>query len=301
VRIQILAAPGVLLVSLITAGATHLTPQASAKPVSQAVADTVGCLDTLQARDTISAVVTMGVTPQDRRVKLPPDFEGLFVQEFRSRLKIPKHLALSVVTGWPPCDSASHSCAGGALMLGSKARATAHPGGTLSRIIVVDFALLPDLTDSVRALLQKLSDEKLVPFFTTPDSIPLDIFIHVEPNPDTVPAFRHLVRAAVPHYSLQFKEADWPKDARGPRYPSVAERAGVEDSVDLTFTILSDGTVAPQSVAVNAGYYRDFIRAVFDRLATIHYVPARIGSCPVSVTARQRFLFKVPNWRTGLR
>ena len=287
-----LAAPGFLLVAVITAGATHFTPP-SLMSESQAVADTVGCLDTLQAKDSISAVVTMSVRPQDRKIKLPPDFEGLFVQEFRSRLKIPKHLVLSVVTGWPPCDSASHSCDGGALTLGSKARATAHPGGTLSRIIVVDFAMVPDLSDSVRALLQKLSDEKLVPFFTAPDSIPLDIFIHVEPNPDTVPAFRHLVRAAVPHYGLRFKEADWPKRTRGPKYPSIAERAGVEDSVDLTFTILSDGTVAPQTVAVNAGHYRDFIRAVFDMLATIHYVPARIGSCPVSTSATQRFIFRL--------
>ncbi len=294
-RMKRLAVPGFLLMSLITTGATHLTQQSSPKPGSHAVADTIGCLDTLQATDSISAVVTMSVAPQDRRIKLPPDFEGLFVQEFRSRLKIPKHLALSVVTGWPPCDSASHSCAGAALMLGSKARATAHPGGTLSRIIVVDFALVPDLTDSVRALLQKLSDEKLVPFFTAPDSIPLDISIHVEANPDTVPQFRHLVRATVPHYNLRYKEANWPKGTRGPKYPSVAERAGVEDSVDLSFTILSDGTVAPQSVAVNAGYYRDFIRAVFERLATIHYVAARIGSCPVPTSTRQRFLFRMPN------
>jgi TonB family protein len=240
------------------------------------------------------AVVTMSVKPQDRKTKLPPDFEGLFVQEFRSRLKLPRNLPLSVVLGWTPCDSASHKCVGGVLMLGTQAYATAHPGGTLSRIAIIDFALTPALADTVRAVLQKLSVEKLVPFFTGPDSIPLDISIHVEQNSDTVPAFRHLFRATIPHYSSQFSEAEWPKNARGPRYPSIAERARVTDSVELTFTVLSDGTVAPQSVDLKAGHFTDFVRAVFDRMATMRYVPARIGKCPVSTWDSQRFIFKVP-------
>ncbi len=287
-----LAGLSILIAPIIAAGATQFAGHSSAVLQRNPGRDTVGCLDTLHASDSLIAIVTMSVTAQDRKAKLPPDFEGLFVQEFRSRLKVPENLPLSVVLGWSPCDSASHKCVGGALMLGSQAYATAHPGGTLSRIVTVDFALTPTLSDSVHTALQKLSDEKSVPFFTQPDSIPLDISIHVEQHSDTVPRYRHLFRIKIPHYGSQFSEAAWPKNARGPKYPRVAERSGVSDSVVMTFTILPDGTVAPQSVDLRSGHYVDFVRAVFDRMATMHYVPGRVGDCPVATWQTQTFLFK---------
>ena len=291
-RFSRLAVLSVLVAPLIAGAAMRSSEYSQLQRDSHSVGDTVGCLDTLQAGDSVTAVVTMSVKPQDRKAKLPPDFEGLFVQEFRSRLKVPRNLPLSVVRGWTPCDSASRKCVGGVLMLGSQAYATAHPDGTLSRIAIIDFALTPALADTVRAVLRKLSDEKTISFFTMPDSIPLDISIHVEQHSDTVPAFRHLFRATIPHYSSQFSEVGWPKNARGPRYPRIAERSGISDSVELTFTVLSDGTVAPQSVDVKAGHYTDFIRAVFDWMTTIHYVPGRIGSCPVATWQRGSFVFK---------
>jgi TonB family protein len=287
-----LAGLSFLIAPIIAAGATQFAEHSSAVLQRNPGRDTVDCLDTLHASDSLIAIVTMSMTPQDRKAKLPPDFEGLFIQEFRSRLKVPDNLPLSVVLGWSPCDSASHKCVGGALVLGSQAYATAHPGGTLSRIVTIDFALTPTLSDSVRAALQKLSDEKMVPFFTQPDSIPLDISIHVEQHSDTVPRYRHLFRTKIPHYALQFSEAAWPKNVRGPRYPRIAEQSGVSDSVVMTFTILSDGTVAAQSVDVHSGHYTDFIRAALDRMATMRYVPGRVGSCPVATWKTQTFLFQ---------
>lgn len=66
------------------------------------------------------------------------------------------------------------------------------------------------------------------------------------------------------------------------------------DSVTLTFSILSDGTVAPQSVDLQVYHYTDFIRSVFERLATMRYVPGRIGTCPVTTWEKQSFIFRVP-------
>jgi len=57
----------------------------------------------------------MSVTPQDTAAQLPADFEGLFVQDFRSRFKPPSRLPLSVVVGSPPCDSLGSRCAGASL------------------------------------------------------------------------------------------------------------------------------------------------------------------------------------------
>jgi hypothetical protein len=262
---------------------------------SRSVRDTVNCPDTLTAGDSVLALVKMGVKPQEKKVTLPPDFEGYFVQEFRSLLKIPSVLPLAVMTGWSPCDSASRKClGGGVMMIGSTAYVTAHPTGTLSRIIVIDVGLTPAFTDSVRAVLKKMGAEMRVPYFNGPDSIPLTVTIDIESHPDTVPKVRQLFLAKLLHYPGTFTNAEWPKNAKGPRYPRNAEMAGVEDSVALSFTILRDGSVAPQSVDVLASHYTDFIISVFDRLSTMHYTPARIGSCPVASRVSQRFQFRVP-------
>jgi hypothetical protein len=262
---------------------------------SRSVRDTVNCLDTLTVRDSILALVKMSVKPQEKKVTLPPDFEGYFVQEFRSLIKIPSVLPLAVMTGWSPCDSASRKCAGGGvMMLGSTAYVTAHPTGTLSRIIVIDVGLTPAFTDSVGAVLKKMGAELRVPYFNGPDSIPLTVTIDIERRPDTVPKVRQLFLAKLLHYPGTFTNAEWPKNAKGPRYPRNAEMAGVEDSVALSFTVLRDGSVAPQSVDVLASHYTDFIVSVFDRLATMHYTPARIGICPVASRVSQRFQFRVP-------
>jgi hypothetical protein len=274
-------------------GATGATAYAM-RTANSIVRDTINCIDSLPASDSVKALVKMSVKPQNPKTRLPPDFEGLLAQEFRSRLKLPGKLPLSVMMAWGPCDSVAGKCAGGVLMLGTQVYATVHPGGTLSRLVLVDYALAPTLADSVRAVLQRMSDEKMVPYSAGTDSIPLDISIRLEENPDTVPAFRHLFRLSLPHYAGPFSHASWPKKARGPRYPEIAERARVGDSVVLSFTTLSDGAVAPQSVDVHAGHYNDFIRSVFDRMATMHYVPARIRGCPVPTWQTQAFVFKVP-------
>jgi hypothetical protein len=236
----------------------------------------------------------MSVNPQDPKAKLPRDFEGLFVQEVSSRLKVQGKLALGVMLGWRPC-SPNHDCVGGVLAFGSHAYATAHPTGALSRISVIDFTMTPPFSESVRAVLEKIGQEKMSPpFLDTSDSIPLRISIGVEQNFDTVPPYRRLFRVNLPHYNLPFTYAKWPKNAKGPKYPLVAEGSGIEDSVDLTLTILADGTVSPQSVDVHAGHYREFVQAVFERLATARYLPARVGSCAVATWGRQTFMFKRP-------
>ena len=294
---QTLLALSILAAPLIGCGAVRFSDPTPRQPESGSVRDSVhetaGCLDTLHASDSVNAVVKMSVKPQQAKTRLPPDLEGLFVQEFRSRLKVPSSMPLSVMQGWSPCDSAGQKCAGGVLMLGSQAYATIHRDGAVSRILVIDMALTPALADTVRVVLLKMAADKAVPFFSGPDSIPLDISIGVEDHPDTVPAWRHLFRATIPHYGLQFTQAEWPKNARGPKYPSIAERARVADSVTLNFTIRADGTVAPQSVDLQVYHYSDFIRSVFDRLATMRYVPGRIGTCPVATWERQTFIFAV--------
>jgi hypothetical protein len=255
--------------------------------------DTVGCLDTLRPSDSISAVVKISVKPQDKRSRLPSDFEGLLAQEFRSRLKVPPTMALSVMHGWTGCDSIAARCASGALIVGSQVYATAHNDGTVSRIGVIDVTLTPGFADSVGTVIKRIGEEKLMPPFPKPDSIPLDITISIDESPDSIPVHRRLFRVTIPHFNSTFRYAEYPKDAGGPKYPTKAELARVGDTVNVSFTIMSDGTVSPQSVDVLKGHYRDFIRAVFDKLATTHYVPAYIARCAVASHAQQSFVFRM--------
>ena len=288
------AALALFLAPIVAGAATHFTSTSSPVAPRTVVRDTTSCLDTLHASDSISVVVTMSVRPQDAKTTLPPDFEGLFVQEISSRLKAPRSLLLGVMVGWNQCDSAGHRCKDGVLTFGSTAYATAHPTGALSRIVVIDPSLTPAFADSVRAVLERIGQEKMSPsFFNKTDSIPLRISIGIEQHSDTIPSHRHLFRVALPHYNLPFTLADWPKDAKAPKYPSIAETRRVGDSVAVTFTVLADGTVDPRSVDVRAGYYFDFVQSVFDHLATARYLPAYVGGCRVATRAGQSFTFKM--------
>jgi TonB family protein len=273
--------------------ATNPTPNRRAAR-GRSAAGGIGCLDTLHVTDSISTIVKRSVTPQDPKDALPPDFEGLFAEEFRSHFKAPPKLPLSVVTGWQPCDSLSSRCAGGVLNVGVVAYVTAHASGELSDIQVVDIALTPDLAESVRAALDAMSEEEEVPPMGRLDSLPLALQISPEDHPDTVPTIRHVFKAKAPHYDSPFSYATMPMAGIDARYPLKARLAGLEDSVTLAFTVESDGTIAPESIDLLSATYGDFVVSVVDALEKTRYHPARLGDCAVATRVKQRFMFRAP-------
>jgi hypothetical protein len=288
------AALAVLLAPIVAGAATQITlgdPPAAQRTVAR---DSTGCLDTLRASDSVSAVVKMSVEPQNKKTKLPADFEGMFAQEFKSRFKTPSSLPLSVMRGSAPCDTVQDTCASGLMVLGSRAYAFAHSDGSLSRIGVVDLSLTPVFADSVRSVLLKLSNEHLIPFFASPESIPIEILIGVEQHADTVPRERQLFRVVIPRYRLQFTQPVHSKIER-PRYPRNAVAAGVGDTLVFTFTILPNGRVAPGSVDYHGGHYRDFVRPVLESIERSIFTPARIGECRVATWVSQQFVFAMRN------
>ena len=252
------------------------------------------CLDTMKPTDSVNAVVKMSVRPVDSRAKIPSDLEGFFVQEFRSRLKKPGSLPLSVMRGWGPCDKSGNRCSSGVLMFGIRGYVTAHNDGKLSRISLVDISQTPAFVDSVKSALEAMTRDFAGPNPGAVDSIALRFAIELEQNADTVPAYRKLFLIAVPRYNTPYTAADWPKNGRPPPYPRAAELRRIEDEVTVTFTVLDNGSVAPESVDLEKFHYREFIEAVFTSLATTVYRPARIGSCPVASWDQQSFQFKVP-------
>ena len=233
----------------------------------------------------------MRVRPQDPKAKLPTDFEGLFVQEFKARLKVPGNLPLSVMQGLAPCDTVQKFCAAASMLLGSKAYATAHPGGTLSGVRVVDRSLTPVFSDSVKSVLLAMNNERLIPFFQSSVSVPIEITIEAEEQADTIPRERWLFRVLLPRYRLGFRHADWSEHMEPPKYPRTAEMSGIGDTLDLTFTILPNGKVAATSVDLLTGRYRDFVEAVLLSLARSPFTPARIGECRVAEWVKRRFIF----------
>ncbi len=239
-------------------------------------------------------IVKMSVASQDPKLALPRDFEELFVEEFRSRFRLPSKLALSVVMGSQPCDSLGSRCVGGVLSAGAVAYATVHNDGKLSDIAVADVALTPRFADSVKSTLQSMSRAELVPPIGDIDPIPLMLQIVQEEEPDTVPKVRHVFQAKVPKYDWPFSYASMPATGVDAKYPFTARLAGVEDSVTLAFTVDADGAIAAESVELVSANYRDFVASVLDALARTRYHPAHLGDCAVATRMRQRFLFKVP-------
>jgi len=279
------------ILALVAACATN--PQSKTDRTAPRVPTTY-CLDTLHASDSVSAVVKMSVTPVDSTAKLPPDFEELFVDEFRSQFKLPSQLPLSVVMGSPPCDSLGSRCASASLNVGVAAYATAHNDGKLSDIEVIDAALTPSLADGVASALRAMSRLQAVPLSGDVESIPLMIQIAREDDADSVPAVRRLFKAKVPRYELPFRYATMPAAGVNAKYPFTARLAGVGDSVMIAFTVDSDGTIVNGSLELVRATYRDFVSSVLDALGRTHYHPAYLGDCPVATRMTQRFFFKVP-------
>jgi hypothetical protein len=236
----------------------------------------------------------MSVVSQDTSLRLPPDFEGMFAEEFRSHFKVPAHLPLSVVVGSPPCDSLGSRCAGGTLNMAAVAYATAHTNGKLSDIQVVDAALTPALADSVKSALTLMSKAETVPLTGSVESIPLVMEIGPEENPDTIPPERRVFKAKVPRYDIPFRYASMPAAGVEASFPFTARLAGVGDSVTIAFTVDSDGMIAPESLELLRATYRDFVSSVLNALGKTRYHPAYLGDCPVATRMTQRFLFKVP-------
>jgi hypothetical protein len=247
----------------------------------------------LRASDSIAAVVKLTVRPQDTTTVLPPDFEGFFAQEFKSRSSIPANLPLSVMRGLGTCDTTAGRCTKGALWLSTTAYAVARRDGTLSRIGVVDESVTPDLAKMVQTVLEAMSSKRVVPQVHKDQR--LEIAIRVETHPDTVPRERQLFRVRLPQYELPFSGAAPLKGKMAfPKYPRNAEMARVEDSIAASFTVMPDGSVNLASFDFESGQYRDFILAVAKSLEGSTYQPARIAACPVAGRARQLFLFRVP-------
>ena len=284
-----LRSSALILAALSIAAACSSNPSPRTASASRIIA---GCLDTLQASDSIATMVRMTVAAQDSAVKLPRDFEGMFVESFRSHFTVPKILPLSVVTGWQPCDSLGFRCASGALNLSAMIYLTAHSNGTLSDAIVIDETVTPALADSLKSALAAMSRANDVPATGEAETIALAIKVAPQESADSGRASTNLFKAVVPHYSWPFSSATMPKAGINPSYPLSARLAGVEDSVRIAFTVDADGTIVPESLDLVSANYREFVASVATALLEARYHPAHLGDCAVATRMKQRFVFK---------
>jgi hypothetical protein len=273
---------------------TNPSQRASSASARRALADTLGCLDTLKASDSVEMIVKVSVVPQDSAVKLPHEFEQLFAETLKPRFRVPSKLPLSVVIGQPPCDSLGYRCVGGVLNLGAVIYIQAHNDGTLSEATIVDETTTPALADSLRAALVAMSKANEVPWFGQADSIALVIRIGPDDGADTVQNARRLFKAMIPRYNAPFSYATMPQAGVDAPYPLSARLAGVEDSVTIAFTVRADGTIAAESLDLLSANYREFVVSVFNAIIRTRYHPAHLGDCAVATRMKQRFMFKVP-------
>jgi TonB family protein len=260
----------------------------------RAPSDTLGCLDTLKATDSIASIVKASVVASDSSVKLARDFEQLFIESLRPNFRVPSKLPLSVVVGEQPCDSLGYRCAGGVLNLGAVAYVVAHSDGTLSDAMVIDETTTPALADNLRAALGAMSRAKEVPLLGKADSASLIIRVEPDAGADTVHNARGLFKAMMPRYSAPFSYATMPAAGVDAPYPLNARLAGVEDSVTIAFTVRADGTIAEESMDLVSANYREFVASVLNTLLKARYHPAHLGDCAVATRIKQRFVFKAP-------
>jgi TonB family protein len=283
----------VIFAALIAANACATTSSPKSNAGSERRASRiVDCLDTLHASDSITTIVKISVAAQDSTVKLPREFEAIFVDDFRSHFRIPGKLPLSVVTGWEPCDPIGSRCIGGVLNLGAVVYVTSYRDGTLSDATVIDETMTPTLVEGLNLALVAMSRAKQVLPRGEADSIALTIRVSPDERADTVESARHLFKTVVPRYSAPFSNATMPQAGIQPRYPLNARLAGIEDSVTLAFTVGSDGTIAAESIDLVRASYQEFVVSALDALLKARYRPAHLGDCPVATRIKQRFVFR---------
>jgi hypothetical protein len=289
--------PAALLFALAAVISSERSPVAHAgaiHSIASLPADTAGCLDSLAAKDSLAAIVKISVLAQATASRLPPDFEALFIEEFRARFKPPGKLDLSVMVGSAPCDWTQKVCDGASPFLTTVAYATALSNGKLTGLRIVDASLTRAFADSIRSTLLAMSKEKMVPFFVSADSIPIEIWLESESNPDSIPRARQLFRATIPRYAAQFHSLELTAFSPEPKYPAKGIIAGVGDTLLVNFTVMANGRVAGQSVDVTRGRYWDFAREVIYALGKTVFHPARIGRCPVATRVAQKYIFDSP-------
>jgi hypothetical protein len=293
---MLLRSSAIALAALLTSAGCSANPSQRARvaSVAGAPAPTLGCLDTLKAADSITAIVKVSVAPQDSSNRLPLEFEQLFAQTLRQYFRVPSKLPLSVVIGQPPCDSLGYRCVGGVLDVGAVIYVRAYGNGTLSEAIIVDETTTPALVDSLRAALIAMSRAYEVPWVWQSDSIGLVIRVAPDGVTDTIPAARRLFRATIPRYDAPFSYATMPESGVDAPYPLNARLAGVGDSVTVAFTVRADGTIAAESIDLVTANYSEFVVSVFNALPRTRYHPAHLGDCAVATRMKQRFMFKVP-------
>jgi TonB family protein len=280
--------------ALVLAVGCAMSPRSTTPATADALVAAAMCLDSLHAADSIAVIVKMSVNPQDTAVRLAPDFEGLFVEEFRSRFKAPPNLPLSVVVGSPPCDSLGSRCAGASLNVAAVAYATAHSDGKLSDIEVLDASLTPALDDSIKVALQAMSKDAVAPLSGDVEPVPLIMEIGPEENLDTAAAERRIFRTKLPHYDIPFRYASMPVAGIDARFPFSARVAGIGDSVTIAFTVDAAGNIATESVQLVRATYGDFVSSAVNAIARTRFHPAYLGDCPVATRVTQRFLFNEP-------
>ena len=236
-------------------------------------------------------MATLRVRRYNSKAGLPKDFAEFFAQEFKSRFPVPSNLALSVVMRTRAKCVTERDCIGAGLWLSANAYAVARKDGSLSFIGVSDESLTPNFAETVRVVLETMSQDRAIPGIEG-DSLPLEITVRPHLEPDTVPRERHLFRVRIPWYDLKLTPPDAPPNQKLP-YPTLAERAGVEDSVAMSFTVRSNGSVHPASLDVRSGIFREFIQQVAKELEKSTYTPARLGACPVATWTNQSFIFRM--------
>ncbi len=78
-----------------------------------------------------------------------------------------------------------------------------------------------------------------------------------------------------------------------PRYPRVAQEAGIGDTLVADFVIDSTGHVEPQSFRYIRGTYREFADEARRAILGAVYEPATAGGCPIAKRVQQPVNFSV--------
>ena len=294
-------AAGIVLGGALGALGVLAAPVAIAAQQAQPVVPS--CLSLAPATDSVESVLHLALAvryPADERSRAPrpPDGErealALVLQQIREALTLPRELPI-FLNDSTPFDVHGDTTRRPMLMhpaLHGTLALTLHTNGRISNVGFERRSISDALDATLITMLER--QDSLGGFWYPAGPLPQDsvrLLLTTTHRPGRQEVSTPLARIRLPRYpGTQVR----PRRGPAPRYPDIAEKAGISSAVMVEFVVDTTGRADMSTVRLVFAEYEEFVAEVRRVLPRHRYEPARIAGCPMRQLVQQPVVFNSP-------
>jgi TonB family protein len=278
-----------------------------AAPVEVAAQQTVqvvpGCLSRAPVTDSVESVLHLALAvwhPVHERARAPRPSESerealtLVLQQIRDAVTLPRALPV-FLNDSTPFDVDDDTTRRPLLMrpaLHGALALTLHTNGRISNFGFERRSISDALDATLITMLER--QDSLGGFWYAAGPLPQDsvrLLLTTTHRPGRQEVSTPLARIRLPRYpGTQVRARRGP----APRYPDIAEKAGISSAVMVEFVVDTTGRADTSTVRLVLAELEEFVTEVRRVLPRLRFEPARIAGCPVQQLVLQPFVFNMP-------